>query len=128
MISAIIAAVLLAAIVILYLLLVFGLPYGELAMGGRYRVVPKDKRYIFIFSVILQIAAILVILQIGGVVPLMLPRAVTRIVCFCFAAYFTFNIVLNAVSKSKKERAVLTPTSAVIAICFWITAAQTTPD
>ncbi len=123
MITAIIAAALLAAIAVLYILLVIGLPYGELAMGGRYTTVPKDKRYIYGISIVIQLAAGVIVLQTGGALPLVLPHNVTRIVCFCFAAYFTLNIILNAVSKSKKERAVMTPASAVIAVCFWITAA-----
>ena len=122
MITAIIATVLLSAIAILYFLLVLGLPYGELAMGGKYKTVPKEKRFIFIISILIQLLAIVIVLQNGGIVPLVLPRTVTRIICFCFAAYFTLNIFMNAVSKSKKERAVMTPVSAVIAVCFWITA------
>jgi len=38
------------------------------------------------------------------------------------AIYLSFNTIMNFISKSKKEKYVMTPLSFVAAICFWITA------
>ncbi len=127
MIYASIAAVLLAAIAVLYILLIAGLPYGEFAMGGQYKTVPNKKKPVYVVSLLFQAVAIVVVLQMAYALPLMLPYNVTRIVCFVFAAYFTLGIFMNAISKSKKERAVMTPVSAVIAACFWIIALGSAP-
>jgi hypothetical protein len=45
-----------------------------------------------------------------------------RGVCYFFAAYLILNTVMNILSKSKKERLVMTPLSLVTAICFGFTA------
>lgn len=38
------------------------------------------------------------------------------------AVYLSLNTVINFISKSKKEKYIITPLSFVTAICFWITA------
>jgi hypothetical protein len=45
-----------------------------------------------------------------------------RGVCYFFAAYLILNTVMNILSKSKKERLVMTLLSLVTAICFGFTA------
>jgi len=37
------------------------------------------------------------------------------------AVYLSLNTIMNFVSKSKKEKYIMTPLSFVTAICFWIT-------
>jgi len=38
------------------------------------------------------------------------------------AVYLSLNTVMNFISKSRKERYIMTPLSAITAVCFWITA------
>ncbi|BES65012.1 hypothetical protein SANA_14510 [Gottschalkiaceae bacterium SANA] len=109
-------------IVTLYIFLVLGFPYGEFAMGGKYKVVPREKRIIFVVSLVIQLAAIVIILQMVGILPLIFSFPATQRVCYLFAGYFTLNILANVLSKSKKERIVMTPLSLVIAVCFWLIA------
>ena len=47
---------------------------------------------------------------------------VTKIICVFMAIFLSLNTFMNFVSKSKKEKYVMTPLSAISAICFWITA------
>ncbi|MCX8129713.1 MAG: hypothetical protein N3I35_06390 [Clostridia bacterium] len=108
--------------IILYILIALGQPYGEFAMGGKYKIVPKEKRFIFGISVIVQIAAIVVVLQTAGAIPLIFSQSTTRGICFFFAAFLSLNVIANAISNSKKEKYVITPISFITAICFWITA------
>ncbi len=37
------------------------------------------------------------------------------------ASYLSLNTIMNAISRSKKERFIMTPLSLISAICFWIT-------
>ena len=48
----------------------------------------------------------------------------TKIIGIAMAMYLTLNTFLNLISKSKKEKYIMTPLSLVAAICFWITALQ----
>jgi hypothetical protein len=122
MVTAIIGSITFGFAIILYILIALGLPYGEFAMGGKYTTVPKGKRFVFSVSVLIQLTAVIVLLQTAGVIPILFSQNITRGICFFFAAYLTLNVIANAISKSKKEKYVMTPLSAITATCFWITA------
>ena len=38
------------------------------------------------------------------------------------AVYLSLNTVMNFISKSKKEKYIMTPLSFIAAVCFWISA------
>jgi hypothetical protein len=114
--------ILFSIVVVMYILLALGLPYGEFAMGVKYKKLPKRERIISIISVLIQIVAILILLDCGSGINLGLPDKVTNILCYFFAGYLSLNVILNLLSKSRKERLFMTPLSLFIAICFWLTA------
>lgn len=122
---AIIGAITFFIAMILYVLLVLGFPLGEFAMGGKYKVMPKQMRIACAVSVLVQIFAIIILLQTANLLPLFFTWKVTKGICFFFAAYLSLNAVMNAFSNSKKEKYIVTPISIVTAICFWITAITT---
>lgn len=122
MISAWIGSIIILFITFLYILLALGLPFGEFAMGGKYKIMPKQMRVACGISVIIQTIAILALLQTGKVISLDISLGTAKGVCYFFAIYLTINTLVNAISKSKKEKLVMTPLSLVTAICFWITA------
>jgi hypothetical protein len=119
---AIIGAILFLGIAIMTVLVAIGLPLGEFTMGGQYKILPDNLRIMAIVSVIIQIFAIVIILQAGGFVPLMFSYNITRYICFFFAAYLSLNTIINLSSRSKKEKYVMTPLSFIAAVCYWITA------
>ncbi|MGL5540363.1 MAG: hypothetical protein ACRDBX_01880 [Erysipelotrichaceae bacterium] len=120
MMYAFVAAGLLFAVALLYALIALGYPYGEYAMGGVYKIVPKKKRAIYGYSMVVQLLAILIVLQCASLVPLLFSYEITKGLGFLFVTIFTVNILTNAISKSKKERYLMTPVSIVIALCYWI--------
>ncbi|MCL6453740.1 MAG: hypothetical protein K6T78_08990 [Alicyclobacillus sp.] len=122
MITAWIGSITLLGIAILYVLLAFGLPYGEFAMGGKYRIMPKRIRVACVVSVLIQIIGILDLLQSGNVISIGFPHGIEKGVCYLFAVYLLLNTVINFLSKSKKERLTMTPLSLLTAICFGLTA------
>ena len=119
---AIIGAITFSVVIILSVLIICGLPLGELTMGGQYKVFPKKLRLVLVTQLILQIFFVIVILQMGGFFPLWFSEKVTKIICIVMAVYLSLNTVMNFVSKSKKEKCIMTPLSFVAAVCFWITA------
>lgn len=122
MVVAVIGSAAFFAASVLYIFLALGLPYGEFAMGGKYKIMPINMRYMCAFSVLIQWFAILILLQTARLVPLLFSSGITRGICFFFAVYLSINSVMNAFSKSKKEKYIATPLSIITAICFWITA------
>lgn len=119
---AIVGAVTFSIAVILYFLLILGFPFGDFALGGKYKILPANLRVICAISMIIQLFAILIILQTGGILPLTFSVNVTKGFCFFFAVYLSFNVIMNFFSQSKKERFIVGPISLITAVCFWITA------
>ena len=117
---AIIGAGVFSIVIVLSFLIVCGFPLGELTMGGQYKVFPKKLRIILVMQLILQIFFVVIILQMGGLIPLWFSEKVTKIICIIMAVYLSFNTIMNFISKSKKEKYIMTPLSAISAVCFWI--------
>lgn len=107
---------------LLTLLITFGLPLGEFSMGGKYKVMPLKMRFACGASFVIQLFAIAIILQTGGIMSLWFSLRITKDICFFFAAYLSLNTVANFFSQSKKEKYFATPLSLIAAICFWMTA------
>jgi len=120
----ILGAVLFGIIATMTVLVACGLPLGEFTMGGQHKILPKKFRVMAVISVAIQIFAMIIILQAGGFIPLWLSFGATKCICFFFAAYLSLNTIMNMISKSRKERYVMTPLSLIATICFWITAFQ----
>ena len=120
----ILGAVLFGVIAIMTVLVACGFPLGEFTMGGQHKILPKKLRVAAVISVAIQIFAMIIILQAGGSISLWLSFKVTKYICFFFAAYLSLNTIMNMISKSRKEKYVMTPLSLIVGICFWITAFQ----
>lgn len=118
----IIGASVFSIVIVLSFLIICGLPLGEFTMGGQHKVFPKKLRIALVIQLILQIFFVVVILQMGGFIPLWFSAKATKIICIGMAVYLSFNTVMNFISKSKKEKYIMTPLSAISAVCFWITA------
>ena len=121
---AILGASLFLGIAILYVLVALGLPLGEFTMGGQHKILPKKYRVMAIVSVVIQLFAIIIILQADGLISSWFSIKVTKYICIFFALYLSLNIIMNFISRSKKERYVMTPVSFVSAICFFVTASK----
>ena len=121
---AILGAVIFGVIATMTILVACGLPLGEFTMGGQHKILPKNLRVAAVISVAIQFFAMIIILQAGGFIPLWFSFKVTKYICFFFAAYLSLNTIMNMISKSRKERFVMTPLSLIAGICFWIAAFQ----
>ena len=58
----------------------------------------------------------------GGFISLWFSAKITKIIGIVMAVYLSVNTIMNFLSKSKKEKYIMTPLSLIAAICFWITA------
>ena len=121
-ICSITGAILLLAVAGMEILLIIGLPLGELTMGGRHKVLPPMYRIFAASSVVLQLFGAAMILQGGGLMDMWFDGKVIKIICFVFAGFFAVNTIMNLISPSKKEKYVMTPLAAIEACCFALTA------
>ena len=87
-------------VIVLSVLIICGLPLGELTMGGQYKVFPEKLRFVLMAQLILQILFVVIILQMGGVIPLWFSYDVTKIICIIMAVYLSLNTIMNLISKS----------------------------
>ena len=118
---AVIGATIFLVTVILSIMMLFGAPLGELTMGGQFKVLPKEMRFLMIPQFILQYFGMKTLLQAAGFIPLKFSYKVTRIISVIFTIYFVLNTIVNFCSKSKKEKYISASLSAVIMICFGVT-------
>ena len=118
---AIIGAMAFSVVIILSVLILCGLPLGELTMGGQYKIFPKKLRLVLAIQLLLQIFFVIIILQLGGFVSLWFTARTTKIIGIVMAVYLLLNSVMNFISKSKKEKYIMTPLSLIAAVCFWMT-------
>lgn len=122
--AALFAAILFIIIIMINVLLICGFPLGEFTLGGKYKIFPKKLRIVLVIQLILQMFFVIIVLQAGRLIPLWFSYKTTRMICIVMAAYLSLNVVMNFISKSKKEKYIMTPLSLLSAICFWITAYQ----
>ena len=120
----ILGAVLFGVIATMTVFVICGFPLGEFTMGGQHKILPKKFRVVAVISVAIQIFAMIIILQAGGFISLWFSFKVTKYICFFFAAYLSLNTIMNMISKSRKEKYVMTPFSLIAGICFLVTAFQ----
>ena len=118
-----IGAGLLVIVIVMSILLICGVPLGELSMGGKFgKVWPPKIRLLALTQLLSQLFALYIILSAGALIPYFFNKDATRVVCYVFAGFFFLNTVLNIISPSKKEKFVMTPMSLGAAVCFLITA------
>ena len=98
------------------ILLAMGKPYGRYAWGGAHVVLPRRLRIASALSVVLYAIFALIVLDAAGYVTIF----ASKIPILVLASYSTLGIVMNALSRSNKERAVMTPLVTVLALCSWL--------
>lgn len=109
-ISSIIVAIICGAIAIFQVLLSFGYPIGEFAMGGFYKTLPKGLRIVSAVNALMLVFMSVVFLQHTNVVSSLnfLP---TTILVWIITIFLGVNTIANLLSRSKKERYTMTPVS-----------------
>lgn len=116
--------VILAGLTIFQLTLIFGKPLGEFAWGGNHKILPKRLRFASIFSIILYIVFAAFLVSGAGFMGIMPHSPVLNIGLWMLSCYFILGVIMNAISKSKKERAVMTPVAFLLAVIFLIVAIE----
>lgn len=118
---AFLACTLLAALAIFQVLLIFGAPLGHYAWGGNYAILPAKLRISSVVSIILYATFAVIILGSAGLLELPVSKSILDIGIWILAAYFGIGIIMNGISRSKRERLAMTPIAAILAFtCLFI--------
>ena len=119
--AAIALVIILAILAVFQISLAAGAPLGHLAWGGQNRVLPRRIRMGSVASVAIYALIALVALDRAGQIDL-LPDLVSRIAMWVVFGYFVLGILLNLASKSRAERAVMVPVTALLAVLALVVA------
>jgi hypothetical protein len=114
MTAAVVALVLLAALAVFQGLLVAGLPLGRFAWGGQNEVLPAGLRIGSAVSIALYAVFAVLILHAAGRMTF-LPDGVVSVAMWVLAGFFVLGIAMNAISRSRSERLVMTPVVVLLA-------------
>ncbi|WP_199424556.1 hypothetical protein [Actinotalea solisilvae] len=120
-VAAVVLVVLLALLAAFQVGLASGRPWGRLAWGGGHEVLPQRLRVASLVSVLLYAVIAGVVADRAGLVDLV-PDGVSRVGTWVVVAYLAIGVPINLVSRSRAERAVMTPTVAVLLACALVVA------
>lgn len=98
--------------------LVAGAPIGKFAWGGQHVVLPMKLRIGSVVAVLLYAFFTAVLLTKAGVASLIGSETFVDIAMWAITAYLFLGIVMNAISRSRAERSVMTPVTVVLAAIF----------
>ena len=118
MVAAVLGVAILAALAVFQATLVAGAPLGRFAWGGQHVVLPSRLRVGSLVSVVLYALFALLLLQAAGVVS-PLPDGAADVGLWVLTGYLALGVALNAISRSRPERLVMTPVAlALFAVCL----------
>jgi hypothetical protein len=122
--AAIIACVILGGLCVFQVGLAAGAAWGRLAWGGTHVVLPRGFRIASAGSVLIYAGIAFVLLDRAGLVD-RLPDHISRPAAWALVGFFALGIVLNAISRSRPERIVMTPVVALLTLCTLLVALGT---
>lgn len=119
-IFAFIALLTLSGLTLFQIALIFGAPLGRYAWGGGSKVLPMRLRVASVTSIALYTTFAVFIANKAELVDFIGNRQVLDIGMWVFTVYFFIGIGMNALSRSKPERYLMTPIAGVLAVSFLI--------
>ncbi|MFJ6455238.1 hypothetical protein [Paenarthrobacter sp. NPDC091669] len=112
------ACIILGCLAVFQVALAAGAPLGRFAWGGQHDILPQKLRVGSVASVVLYAVFGYTALAKAELVPALISEGFTDVFMWVLTAYFTLGVFMNAISRSKPERCVMTPVALVLAILF----------
>lgn len=103
-----------AVMFIFQMLLAFGAPFGRLAWGGEYKILPKKLRVGSFISAIIFILAEIVVMEKVNKIHAINQPILAVIFNWFLVVLFAFSTIVNILSKSKWEKRIMTPIAFII--------------
>lgn len=115
---AIIGLIIFFGLAIFQALLIAGRPLGEYAWGGQHAVLPRKLRIASALSIILYIVFGALLVSKAGLLAIIPEGRFLTIAMWVVTSYFALGIVMNVISRSKKERMVMTLVATMLFLIF----------
>ena len=118
--ASIIVSAIFLLIAVFQVILALGFPLGEFALGGYCKVLPKKLRMLSVINALILLFMCIVFLQHTNIIDFFhfLP---TNNLVWIFTIFLGINSIANFLSKSKKERYIMTPLSSTTCLlCLFI--------
>lgn len=113
-VAALVQAFICAGVVVFQICLASGAPWGEYALGGQNRgVLPKSLRITSVVSALIMLAQSGHYLAQADVLPQLLGSLWNEVVNWFWFAFAALGLIMNAISRSKKERTLWLPVLAI---------------
>lgn len=123
MVAALVGVVVLGCLAVFQVSLIAGAPLGRFAWGGQHAVLPTALRIGSAVSLVLYGLFAALILQVAGALDV-LQRGVADVAIWVLTGYFAVGVLMNAASRSRRERLVMTPVALVLAVVCLVLALQ----
>lgn len=122
--AAIAFCLLLGCLAVFQLALIAGAPLGRYAWGGGHERLPAGFRIGSAVSIAIYALFAAIVLQRAGIAPLLPDPAIASVGIWVIVGYLALGVVMNAISRSKPERMVMTPLALVLfllalAVALW---------
>jgi hypothetical protein len=121
-VAAVMACLVLGALAVFQLLLALGAPLGRFAWGGKHRMLPAPLRAGSVVSIAIYALLATVVLARADLVSPGVPAGVVRTATWVIVAYLLLGAGLNLASRSKPERALMSPVTAVLCALYAVVA------
>jgi hypothetical protein len=122
MFASILAALVLSLVAVFQILLALALPFGHAAWGGVHRVLPARLRLASAVSAVPLALAAWIVLARTGVIAVPFQPATVRVATWVAFCVLALNTLANLASRSRIERALMTPAAFVCAVCLLVAA------
>ncbi len=113
--AASVGVALLAGLAVFQVLLAAGAPLGRFAWGGRHDVLPAGQRVGSAVSVAVYAVVAVVLLARADVLDV-LPDGPVHVLTWVLTGYLALATAMNAMSRSRPERLVMTPVALALAV------------
>lgn len=117
---ALLALVTLFGLTLFQITLIFGAPLGKFAWGGGNKVLSTRFRIASAVSIVLYMSFALFVCSKMNVIDVINNQQLLNIGLWVFTIYFFVGIGMNAISRSKPERNLMTPVAAILAVSFLV--------
>lgn len=121
--AAIVASLILAGLGLFQAALTFGTPLGRFAWGGQNERLPLGLRAASAMTIPIYALIAIVLLSRAGAID-MLSEDAARIGAWVVVGYFVLGVGMNAASRSRSERLMMTPVALVLAVLAAVVAAS----
>ena len=120
--AAIVGTILFGLLAILQISLLLGAPLGEFAWGGAQKKLDPNRRVGSGLNIVLYGVFSLMMLARAGFIYSAALEPILPFALWMMVAFASVGIFLNAITRSRKERAVMLPTAIVLFACQLIVA------